>query len=565
MRFFTKNRHQLSIIVLGMAAIVVGVWPWRALAANLLANNGFNNPFSAIAGRSWNGQNEHIAAGWTPFYINASTYPGSGNASKLHWMSSAQFGATFGGLDYHIEGDAAQNMWSSYEFDAGVYQQVSATQGSAYQFDIAMVTYWRGPGYPDSNGKMVKQIGIDPYGGTDPTSSNIVWSQTDSNDKAWIRLYAAATAQANTITVFAKVYAPENTSFNHTDLDMVYFEDAHVQQINSPPSTSLNASAGGVTVNANWSGSAASGWTLKGYEVRYKDQAGSTWTTLQNKNGLNTSGSFTGQAGHTYTIQARTWQTNGTVDLPGAWVETNVSVNEVVLGRVLSYQGGGLDGVTVSISGTVTSTVSANGGNYALSGGGPGTFTITAGNYNGLAAPPPASVTVPANGSVTLDIVLRPTGAGQALTNNDFETDLSGWNVSNGLTAAISSTAKHSGQNGLAITNSSQVSQTNSVAAMPNPLLSFWYKSDTVFSVDLLGEPANAAPIQAQAVSPISTKLLNPVTSWTYVTLDMGLSGAYTGTVGVNFTTSSAANIAIDEVSLAAGPTNKLFLPLIIK
>ena len=179
-----KYKHLL--LTVSACCIFALLAPFSILAANLLTNGGFNNPFNAISGRVWNGQNEQIANGWVPFYINANTYPGSGNASKLHWMSSAQFGATFGGLDYHIEGDAAQNMWSSYQFDAGVYQQINASPGTAYEFDIALVTYWRGPGYPDSDGIMVKQVGVDPYGGTDPTSSNIIWSNTDTNDKAWI-------------------------------------------------------------------------------------------------------------------------------------------------------------------------------------------------------------------------------------------------------------------------------------------------------------------------------------------------------------------------------------------
>ncbi len=220
MKFF-KFTCLLGLSLFALLALL----PLSALATNILANSGLNDPYLDIPGRTWNGQSEKIASGWQPFYIAAGTYDSSNNAKKLHWMSSVQFALSFGGIDYHIEGNRAQNMWSSYQFDAGVYQQISGvTPGQGYGFDIPIVTYWRGPGYPDSDGKMVKQVGIDPTGGTDPTSSNIIWSNTNANDKAWVYMDVAATAQAGTITVFARVQADDNQSVNHTDLDMVYFD-----------------------------------------------------------------------------------------------------------------------------------------------------------------------------------------------------------------------------------------------------------------------------------------------------------------------------------------------------
>ncbi|MBI1879914.1 MAG: hypothetical protein HYR94_17120, partial [Chloroflexi bacterium] len=110
-------------IFLGLCAML-GLLPLSVLATNLLTNSGLNDPFDSIPGRIWNNQNEKIASGWQPFYLAAGTYDAANNAKKLHWLSSAQFAAAFGGLDYHIEGNRAQNMWSSYEFDAGIYQQI---------------------------------------------------------------------------------------------------------------------------------------------------------------------------------------------------------------------------------------------------------------------------------------------------------------------------------------------------------------------------------------------------------------------------------------------------------
>jgi hypothetical protein len=552
-----KNRPKLWLALLAAVVGFIGLWPLQTLAANLLANSGFNNPFNDIPGRVWRGQNEKIAAGWQPFYIPETTEDGDDNAGKLHWMSSAQFAASFGGLDYKLEGNQAQNMWSSYEFEAGVYQQISGLNpGQAYGFDIAMVTYWRGPGYPDGDGKMVKQVGIDPYGGTDPSSADIIWSETDANDKAWVYMDVAATAQANTITVFAKIKAPENDSFNHTDLDMIYLDAAHVDLA---PTANLNASSSGATINANWSGGAAPGWSIKGYEVQYRDQTSSSWTNLQSKSNKNTSGSFSGQPGRTYLIRLRPWQTrpesyNSDIDMPGVWVEKQVTLGNAITGRVLSHLGYSLAGVTVSISGTGNTTQSAGDGSYTLATGGPGTFNVVADNFGDLVAPPATGVTIPDNGVAQLHIMLRPTAGQQAVQNSDFETDLANWTVSDGAAAASSGSDRHSGQASLNLSGPVDVSQTNAVVEMDRPTLSFWYKSDTAFAVEFL---TDAGAVQTQTLEPNS--------NWTHTTLESGLGENYSGLVGVKFSqTGGPASIYIDEVSIAAGPL-KTFLPIVVK
>jgi hypothetical protein len=548
-------RKQSSVLffvatLIGLVALAA-LPPLIVVAQNLLTNGGFNNPFYNTD-RAWNSQLEKVASGWNYFYLAGTTHDGDDGAPKLHWMSSAQFGSTFGGLDYHIEGDAAQVLWSSYQFDGGVYQQVSGlTPGHAYRFFIKMTTYWRGPGYPDTNGVMVKQVGLDPYGGTDPASENIIWSNTDGDDKAWVGMEVAATAETGTMTVFAKVSAPENNSYNHTDLDMVYFEDSSLGYLTVGATTGLTATTGGTTVNINWS-TAASG--VMGYEVQYKDMAGGDWLTLQNKSNLNTSGSFAGQGGHTYAIRARTWQTDGNIQVPGRWQETSVLVGDVVMGRVMNHAGIGVNGVTVIVSGMVTSTLSANGGHYALDTG-PGTFEVFAGNFDDLIAPPAGQVTVPVNDVGILDITLRPAGANQGLQNNDFETDLSHWNVNNGSAAGVSGEDSHTGNGSLCLSNPVMVSQTGVVTGMLNPLLSFWYNANTPFTVEFLGAGSSA----------IQTRSFNATTGWRHVTLDWFETGIYTGSVGVNFSyTGGATEIYIDEVSIAAGPY-RTYLPILMK
>ena len=99
-------------VLVGLMALTA-LFPFSTLAVDYLTNGGFNKPFNDITSRVWHSQYEQIANGWTHFYIAANTEPGSGDASKLHWMQLAQFGSNFGGYDYHPDGDASQVIWSS--------------------------------------------------------------------------------------------------------------------------------------------------------------------------------------------------------------------------------------------------------------------------------------------------------------------------------------------------------------------------------------------------------------------------------------------------------------------
>ncbi len=548
-----------------LAALLV---PLTVFATNILTNSGLNDPFVAIPGRIWNSQNELIASGWQPFYIAAGTHDAANNAKKLHWMSSAQFAQAFKGVDYHIEGNRSQNIWSSYRFDAGIYQQITGlTPGQGYGFDIPMVTYWRGPGYPDSNGKMVKQVGIDPTGGTDPTSPNIIWSATDSDDKAWVYMDVAATAQAGTITVFAKVQAPENDSYNHTDLDMVYFDAAHVAPV---PTTTLTATPSGTTVNLNWSGNGvAPSWSLKGYEVQYRDTVTGNWTTLQGKSSTNTSGSFSGQAGHIYVVRARTWQRinesyQSDIDMPGDWREQTVIVGALVSGRVTDNLGHGISGVVITESNSGTTATSGSSGLFALGMASSGQYTFTASPLGGWAAPPPVVASVQVGQTTSLSFVLRPPD--DVVGNGDFESGLNNWGVSGASPDSIT-TGQYSGSASLRLSGTTTLSQTGSVANSYEPVLSFWHKmegsdGDDIFTAELLG---------TDSLTPTSSFTISTNGSWQHASLPLNLTEVYTGPIGVRFNLvqngATQATVYLDEVSLGAswGGPLKTYLPVILQ
>ncbi len=105
-----------------------------------------------------------------------------------------------------IEGIHSQRIWSDGTgFIAGIYQQVpGVTPGVAYKawVDWAAV---RSSGTDEFI--MGRKIGIDPYGGTDSRSPDIVWSPEiwGYDKKQFELLKVSAVAQAETITVFLRV------------------------------------------------------------------------------------------------------------------------------------------------------------------------------------------------------------------------------------------------------------------------------------------------------------------------------------------------------------------------
>jgi hypothetical protein len=105
-----------------------------------------------------------------------------------------------------IEGIHSQRIWSDGTgFIAGIYQQVpGVTPGVAYK---AWVVWAAVQSSGSDEFIMGRKIGIDPYGGTDSRSPDIVWSQEiwGYDKKQFGLLNVSAVAQDETITVFLRV------------------------------------------------------------------------------------------------------------------------------------------------------------------------------------------------------------------------------------------------------------------------------------------------------------------------------------------------------------------------
>jgi hypothetical protein len=101
---------------------------------------------------------------------------------------------------------------SENPFVGGIYQQVSGlTPGVTYHTNVTLL--WMNS-LNKTDRVMGRKIGIDPTGGTNPQSPDIVWSgelwgtEEQKISVTQSKLYTSAVAQGDTVTIFVRIDAP---------------------------------------------------------------------------------------------------------------------------------------------------------------------------------------------------------------------------------------------------------------------------------------------------------------------------------------------------------------------
>ncbi len=215
LRLISRFVVWLSIVAL-VVTLPIGLVTARSLqpqSGELLTNPGFEEPFDARG----------IAAGWQPWYLTPDgvTYPTSCG------KNAPQTCKPYGVPGYQpalpqdsrvpprsISGNAQKWGSSYYVYIAGVYQQVSGiTPGARLQFSAFTQAFNcsddRGcfggvgrMGYSYEAGENSLRLGIDPTGGTNPYSSDVVWSSYANPLDAYVQQAVEAVAQSDKVTVF---------------------------------------------------------------------------------------------------------------------------------------------------------------------------------------------------------------------------------------------------------------------------------------------------------------------------------------------------------------------------
>ncbi|MBW7882018.1 MAG: hypothetical protein H3C34_05155 [Caldilineaceae bacterium] len=152
--------------------------------------------------------------------------------------------------------------WSSAPgkpFDTSLYQQVSVLSGTAYSLSGWMVSLCGGS-FSDPNDcpagyYMAKLLGIDPTGGTDPWAPTVQWAENRANFVGedgrsrigWQNLRLAATAEAMTVTVFARINSPFRWHGNHAFIDALSLVQAPTATL-----TATSPISGSTLISLQW-------------------------------------------------------------------------------------------------------------------------------------------------------------------------------------------------------------------------------------------------------------------------------------------------------------------------
>jgi len=209
-----KNAYRLVIVCVFLLAGMVMV---SAQTDNLLTNPGFEAPFDAV-------ETSTIATGWTPWFIPAAEGMNASDNVMPEYFAASD---TVNGLSLTPRihgGEDAQQYFSYYStHTGGLYQEVTGiTVGTQLAFS-AFANLWASDASEtsDGSGEILFSVGIDPNGGTDGESADIVWSDSESVYDDWSEYSVSAVAQADTVTVFIRSTATAKIANN-----VIYVDDA---------------------------------------------------------------------------------------------------------------------------------------------------------------------------------------------------------------------------------------------------------------------------------------------------------------------------------------------------
>jgi LysM repeat protein len=197
------KRITLKLLVWLPIALLLLALPALAQGTNLLTNPGFEGGFVAIGGD----QTVQVANGWSPWHVS-----GGGSLSENvqpEYYKASDFVTAGQGVARIRGGIEAQQFLTAFAtFDGGIFQRVTGvSQGSDLTF-TAFIYVWSTTfddvNLSDRPGDVVVQVGIDPTGGTDGQSANIVWSAPVIQYDAYNEYTANTTAGGSAVTVFIR-------------------------------------------------------------------------------------------------------------------------------------------------------------------------------------------------------------------------------------------------------------------------------------------------------------------------------------------------------------------------
>ncbi|MGQ9598649.1 MAG: hypothetical protein ACUVWZ_04465 [Anaerolineae bacterium] len=545
----------------------------------LLTNPGmeqFDPPYG-----QFDGVDCQVARGWQRFWYGG---------PEPCWMDTRVFAYSHLGTGWveRIEGETSQLIVGVQPYTAGLWQRVSGLRpGLGYGFHAALLTIFQSSALPAHDGTMIKQVGMDPTGGTDPQAPTVLWSEADDHDQGpWsVDLRIAAFAQTSTVTVFIRVIslyeAGDWPYLNLSFLDSAILAQAPVVTATSPTFSPVP------TFTVRWDNAIpAPGGEVKRYDVQWLDEEEGIWHDWFTRT-TNRWASFVGQQGHVYRFRARAlqrYENNARLYSP---YRPDGDTRTIVrgprlIGYVFSPEGKPVGGTTVVISSTSDATLSGADGSYELDTQPWSTpQTVTVGHPGWNSPSPLYGVTWGPTETISFTWTLRPLD--DVVENGEFEAGTNGWSLlgEDGETPDGVNEPVHTGRGALALTSHSpgprmlSASQVVTVTNAWEPVLSFWYYPAAVGADDRLNVVLTLIQSSNSPLPLTTTLLFTPalgVFGWRHQWVPLAWPDTYwTGEVSVRFqgwhAGSTATAIYIDEVSLGAtvGGPYKIYLPIAFK
>ena len=213
-------RKRLAIIFIMSLLLFINVSLSQDDAvSNLLKNGDFEGDFVELDGA----EPRKLAESWAPWRIPAL----DGSPSFANQDPNYDEETDRVRLD---EGGKAQKYFTLFAtHQGGIYQELdSLTSGTTYRFSI--YAYVWSSSFEDTDvsedpGDVVVRVGIDPNGGVDGASDDIIWSTAATFFYDAYRQYAViATAESSNITVFVESTVGEPRANNY-----IYLDDAALE------------------------------------------------------------------------------------------------------------------------------------------------------------------------------------------------------------------------------------------------------------------------------------------------------------------------------------------------
>lgn len=170
-----------------------------------------------------------VAEGWHPWWQQGGKPEGVSDGEQTGYFFRPEYkpeDASKFGRKRIRTGDFAQKWFTTYStHNAGLYQQVTGVPLGKKITLSAWVQVWSSQqdniDQSMENGRYKTAVGIDPYGGTDPLSPQVLWSELIEEYDEWGQRTVTVESVSDTITVYLRGTAQWRVKHNDSYWDEV--------------------------------------------------------------------------------------------------------------------------------------------------------------------------------------------------------------------------------------------------------------------------------------------------------------------------------------------------------